>query len=273
MKDILVPIDFSVHAISAAETGAYIARKTKATLHLVHIVKAPEDWEILTEAQQSRAPELQARVAEAENKTKIFSELPMFESVTVIPRVFAGVPFKFLQGYIEQHKIDLIVMGAHGESAPLFIGSTAQKILRSVNCPVLSVKKDFKPVSLKRILFASDFSEPGIKKSIKVVARLAESLNAKLDFVFINTPARFADTASIEKRMAAFEPVMNTRRRKMFVYNDYTSEQGILNVARKLKINVIALATHNRRNKHNYQLGVTETLLFHSSLPVLSVVM
>jgi hypothetical protein len=53
----------------------------------------------------------------------------------------------------------LIVIGAHGvgESNNAFIGSTAQKVLRTTSCPVLSVKKDFKPSFIKKILFTSDF--------------------------------------------------------------------------------------------------------------------
>jgi nucleotide-binding universal stress UspA family protein len=275
MKNILIPVDFSLHAMSAAETGAYIAQKTNATIHLIHVVRAPEDWEILSEPQQKKAPEIESRIAAAELKAKEFSLLPIFNSVTVIPRVFGGVPYKTILDYVDDYRIDIIIMGAHGasESTNLFIGSTAQKVIRSASCPVLSVKKDFKPVSLKRILFVSDFGESSIRKPLRKIIGLAESIDAKIDFAFINTPSQFLDSATIEKRIDAFEPLINSKKRKVFVYNDFSNDQGIINISKKLKTNMLSLATHNRGSKKFYQIGITETLLFHSDLPILSMVM
>lgn len=273
MKNILIPIDFSMHALSAANTGAFIAGRNDANIHLIHVIKAPEDWEVLTEAQQNRAPEIQGKIFDAEEKARKFAELPMFEGLTVIPRIFGGVPHKIILDYAERFKADLIIMGAHGisESSNAFIGSTAQRVMRSAPCLVLSVKKDFKPVSLKRMLFISDFAETSVKKPLREMIGFAETIQAKIDFAFVNTPAQFVDSLTLEKRLKQFEALMHGKqKRKLFVYSDYTREQGIINLCNKLKPNLIAIATHNRRYKANYQLGTTETLLFHSSQPVLS---
>lgn len=273
MKNILIPIDFSMHAMSAANTGAYIASKNDANIHLIHIVQAAEDWEILTEAQQNRAPEIQGKIYNAEVKSGEFSKLPMFENLTVIPRVFGGVPYKVILEYAEKYKIDLIIMGAHGisETATAFIGSTAQKVMRSASCLVLSVKKDFRPITLKRILFISDFSESNLKKSLREMIDFADSIKAKVDFAFINTPGQFLDSFSLDKRIKSFQAQMH--KRKLFIHNDFSREKGIINLCNKLKPDMLAIATHNRRYKANYQLGTTETLLFHSKQPVLSAVL
>ena len=148
MKNILIPIDFSQHSLSAARTGCFISKKCDATIHLVHVVKAPEDWETLSEAQQNRNPEIQKKIAEAESEAKRFANPSIFESLTVIPRIFAGVPYKTILNYAKAYKIDLIVMGTHGisESPQLFLGSTTQKVVRDADCLVLSVKKNFKPL-------------------------------------------------------------------------------------------------------------------------------
>ncbi len=275
MKNILIPIDFSQHSLSAARTGCFIAKKCDATIHLVHVVKAPEDWEILSEAQQSRNAEIKNKITEAEEAAKKYATFPIFESVTVIPRVFGGVPYKAILEYAAAYKTDLIVMGAHGisESPQLFIGSTAQKVIRDATCLVLSVKKNFKPLSLNRILFASDFSENGVKKSIQAVLAFAEDMNAKLDFAYINTPAEFTDSLTIEQRLKSLQGIINPRKHKLFIHNDYYKDQGILNVANKIKTNILALATHNRKNKKNYQIGIAETMLFKTDTPVLSLVM
>jgi nucleotide-binding universal stress UspA family protein len=272
MKNILIPIDFSQHSLSAARTGCFIAKKNDATIHLIHVVKAPEDWEGLTEAQQNRNIEISNRIRMAEEEANRFAKLPIFNNLTVIPRVFGGVPYKTILEYAAAYKTDLIVMGAHGqsESSQLFIGSTAQKILRNASCLVLSVKKNFKPVSLNRILLASDFTEDSLTKSIKVISEFAEEIRAKLDFVFINTPGEFTDTQTIDQRLKKLQGTINLKKHRLFVYNDFYKDQGIINVSKKIKANIVALPTHNRKNKKNYQLGITETLLFKTEIPVLS---
>ncbi len=271
MKNILIPIDFSQHSESAARTGCSIAKKTNATIHLVHVVKAPEDWEILSEAQQNQNPEITGKIYRAEAKARDFANMPMFENLMVIPRVFGGVPYKSILDYAETYKANLIVMGAHGisESTQLFLGSTTQKIIRNAGCLVLSVKANTKSTSLSRILFASDFKEDS-KISIKAVCEFANALGARLDFAFINTPAEFCDSITIENRIKSLQGIFNPKKHKLFIHNDYYTDQGILNVSKKLKTNVLALATHNRKNKRNYQIGVTETMLYKTDMPLLS---
>jgi len=56
------------------------------------------------------------------------------------------------------------------------------------------------------------------------------------------------------------------------VYQDIEIEKGIINYAKKSKSGMIALVTNSRKRKAGYQLGVTETILFHTNVPVLSFV-
>lgn len=275
MKNILIPIDFSQHSLSAARTGCFVAKKCQATVHLVHIVKAPEDWEVLSQAQQEQNTEIQNKILDGEQRLSDFSGLALFDAITVIPRVYGGVPYKTILDYAANNKIDLIVMGAHGisESSQQFIGSTAQKIVRDTNCLVLSVKKNYKPASLKRILYASDFAEEGAKKSVKRVLAFAESIRAKLDFAYVNTPAEFTDSVTIEKRIARLQGAINPKKHKLFVHNDFYKDEGILAIAKKTKTNILALSTHNRTGKKYYQIGVTESMLFRADMPVLSMVL
>ena len=88
MKNILIPIDFSQHSLSAARTGCFVAKKCQATVHLVHIVKAPEDWEVLSQAQQEQNTEIQNKILDGEQRLSDFSGLALFDEITVIPRVY-----------------------------------------------------------------------------------------------------------------------------------------------------------------------------------------
>ena len=275
MKSILVPTDFSAFSRSAMKTAAYVAEKTGAAIHLFNVCQAPEDWNRLRVDQQQRFPEIEGRIVEAEIKIQKLAEDATFKGLNVITTVAGGTAHRQIMEYAEKFKIDLIVIGAHGanEAEGPFIGSTAQKIVRSAPCLVLSVKKNFKPSSLKKMIFAADFQDAQLKAPFRAIRNFAEEIGAHVDFAYINTPIHFLDSPTIDKSMRQFADTHRDLKPGLFVQNDYTTEGGIVNLATRVKAHMVALVTHNRKNKKNYLLGVTETVLFHSDLPVLSKVM
>lgn len=273
MKNILIPVDFSVFSESAAKTGVLLAKKTGAELHLMHVANAPSDWNSLSVAAQQEYPEIEGRMVEAEIKLDKFASSSIFKNVKTNTYVYAGVAYDQIVQFIESYKMDLVIMGAHGagETNGLFIGSTAQRVLRTAKCPVLSVKKDYTPKSLKKVLFPSDFEENTFSL-LQLVKSFAEDVDADIDLLYVNTPAHFSDTETSKSRMEKYIPTQNGVKFHPFIYNALEKEKGILTFSNHHKVDLIAMTTHNRKDKPNYLLGVTETILFHSDIPVLSIV-
>jgi nucleotide-binding universal stress UspA family protein len=273
MKNILVPVDFSVFSESAAKMGVFLARKTGAQLHLMHVANAPADWNGMNVVEQQRYPEIEGRMVEAEIRLDKFVADILFKDITTNTYVYAGTAYDQILQFVESYKMDLVIMGAHGagETYGLFIGSTAQRVIRSAKCPVLSVKKEYTPKEIKNILFPSDFDE-NKKALFNVVKEFAEELKADMNLLFVNTPGGFADEETAEDKLSAYIPASNGITVKGFVYNALETERGIINFSEKEQIDLIAMTTHNRKGKPNYLLGVTETVLFHSDVPILSIV-
>jgi len=274
MKNILVPFDFSPHAITSAKAGAALARKTGAQLNLLHVVYAPPEWDRMPVSMQQGYPQVEARMVEAEIKLDKFVENKFFDGVNVQTFVYSGVAHEQIVQFAKAYKMDLIVMGAHGagESDKLFIGSTAQRVLRKAPCSVLSVKKDYTPKTIKKILFPTDFEEGGIKW-LNTVKNMAADLKAGISLLFVNTPFNFYDTPSAERKLTDLIPVQRAVKFYSFIYNDFDREKGILSFAKNRRMDLIAMVTHNRKGQPNYQLGITETLLYHTDIPVLSMVL
>ena len=274
MKNILVPIDFSNHSKSAVKTAAFLAGKTDAQLHLLHVVPGPENWEIMPVAHQQENPEMESRMLKASLKMENFSKDSLFRDRMVLTHVKTGIAHERIVSVAKSEKVDLIVIGAHGagESQSIFIGSTAQKVLRTASCPVLSVKENFSPTSIGKILFASDFEED-ITSELTTVSDLGASLKANVELTFINTPSNFVDTEISEQRMKKVLPAESEFKFEQYIYNHHNKEQGILNAAQQRGAGMIAMVTHNRRGKPGYSLGITEALLFSSDVPVLSMVL
>ncbi len=276
MKSILIPTDFSVYAKSALRTGAHIAEQTGASIHLLTICKAPEEWNRLKVEQQQKYPNIEANIVEAEIKLQKLAEDPVLKNMNVFTTVTGGAPYEQIVAYAEKLKIDLIVMGAHGENdtdGP-FIGSTAQRVLRRAPGLVLSVKKNFKPRKLKNMVFASDFhTSAELNNAFRNIKKFITALKGNLKLVYINTPAHFQDSDTIENNMTTFAALHKELKPGIVTFSDFHTEPGIVKASKKIKADMICLTTHNRKLKSNYLLGVTETVLFHSDIPVLSQVL
>jgi nucleotide-binding universal stress UspA family protein len=273
MKNILVPIDFSPYSISAAKMGVLVAEKTGATLHLLHVANIPVGWANQSLKERQKNPVLEKRFLDAQIKLKKFTRSRFFKSIPVTTTVKGDVPFEQILSFAKAHPIQLIVMGAHGagETTNLFIGSTAQRVLRMASCPVLSVKKNYTPKDIRKIAFASDF-EGNITRPVNTVKNLAATLKASIDLLYVNTPTRFKDSEELATRMKAEVHAQKQVPFKCVVYQDHEIESGVNNYAKKSKTGMIALVTNLRKRKAGYHLGVAETILFHTNVPVLSFV-
>jgi nucleotide-binding universal stress UspA family protein len=151
---ILVPTDFSASSNGAMALAKELASRFGASLHLLHVLDDPfvtaafavdvyapppaglrESWlkgaETLLDAQL--APEEKAR----------------FRSTTAV--VF-GTPAGAITEYAGTHDIDLIVIGTHGRGgmAHLFIGSVAERVVRTAPCPVMTVRERVGPTHAER---------------------------------------------------------------------------------------------------------------------------
>lgn len=139
-KQILVGCDFSADSKRAVEYGLSLAQEFEAGIHLVHVVE-PFVY------QDTMHPEFSISETLVDASSGCRSRLE-----TLVPEeahhwckvTFAcekGKPFQALQSYAERHQVDLIVLGVRGHSLveTMLLGSTTDRVIRGVSCPVLSV--------------------------------------------------------------------------------------------------------------------------------------
>lgn len=143
---ILVPTDFSETADAALAYAKSLAGQLDASLHLLHVFSnpyapamyAPEVYVAVPPEARERAME------EARQQLRVRlddEEAARFRSVRAI---VAGLTATQILQYVEDHDIDLIVMGTHGRRgvAHLLLGSVAEHVVRRAACPVLTVRAD-----------------------------------------------------------------------------------------------------------------------------------
>lgn len=138
IKKILVPVDFSEGSELALRYAASFAVEFGAQIHLVHVIEA----EVLHPGNLEDPLNTMASW-EAEAKIRLGAFIPeKFRSLDIIKSVRGGIIF---EGIIEEARIrevDLIIIGAHGESGAVdsWLGGTAYEVARKAACPVLTVK-------------------------------------------------------------------------------------------------------------------------------------
>lgn len=110
-----------------------------------------------------------------------------------VPLFARGSVASAVPGWINQHGIDLIIMGTNGRSGlqHFLLGSTAEAIVRSATCPVLTVgphvtTRPYHNFSVESILFPTDLgshAEFGAQYALSV----AQESRASLTFMHVVT--------------------------------------------------------------------------------------
>ncbi len=272
MKRILVPTDFSEYAQKASAVAVDIASKTGAEVTLVHSVFTRLDWASMTVSQRQQYPETLGLTVDAEIKLDRIKKSKLFANTKVSSMVVHGAPYEQITSIAAKYKADLIVMGSHGvnESNEYFIGSNIQKTMRQSSCPILTVKKEYNNKKWKKLVFASNFEE-NIKKEFQQIVDLAAKLGASIHLLFVNTPGNFKNTAQAIEMMDKFSSNFKGIRMSKAIYNHKELHKGIVEYCDQVKADWLALVAHDRRRAPQYLIGITETLVYHAGVPVLSV--
>ncbi|MDE2366624.1 MAG: universal stress protein, partial [Betaproteobacteria bacterium] len=163
IKRIIAATDMSRLASFAEARAAMLAHELGAeSLDLLHIVdnfslealrqlvQAPEEVQHrLLESSRNQMTEIEKRLAERYGITITTTALNVGRTHTEILR------------YAKLLNAGLVVMGVHGGGSvrKLFVGSTVDKVLRTLTCPVLVVKRE-PETPYERVLVPVDFSEP-----------------------------------------------------------------------------------------------------------------
>uniref|UniRef100_UPI0030ECFB68 universal stress protein n=1 Tax=uncultured Cyclobacterium sp. TaxID=453820 RepID=UPI0030ECFB68 len=181
-----------------------------------------------------------------------------------------GNPYAGIAGEIAEVKADLVIMGSKGSSGleELLIGSNTEKVVRHSDCPVITVKEKISADAIKKIVFASDFSDNS-KKVIKKLKYLQELLGAQIRLVKINTPNSFEKTIVSMKNIKDFIKENKLENAEIDIFNGDSEEEGINEFAEFVNADMIAMATHGRTGfLHLLGGSIAEDVVNSSKKPV-----
>ncbi|HET6674640.1 MAG TPA: universal stress protein [Nitrospiraceae bacterium] len=151
-KKILLPIDFSPCSEEAFRIAVSLARLFQAEVVMLHVIDT-KSLETLNRLGMASPTEEKVQKKRLGHHARLNARRLLLSDeakrVNVRRVVVEGAPFVEIarQGRLE--KADLIVMGSYGGQVgsvdKIFFGSTAEKVVRTAGCPVLTV-----PLPVKR---------------------------------------------------------------------------------------------------------------------------
>ncbi|CAD7774437.1 MAG: Universal stress protein family protein [Candidatus Methanoperedenaceae archaeon GB50] len=143
IKSILVPTDFSGCSGSALKFALFLTEKFKAEVIVLHVINRSHIASILRISSFSHEEIKKQIWAKHEEELNHFlAQNAKGKKIKSI--ICEGIPFQEIAKKAKELAVDLIVMGGYGRMGQedlerIFFGSTAEKVIRLLPCPVLCV--------------------------------------------------------------------------------------------------------------------------------------
>jgi universal stress protein A len=144
IQRVLVPVDFSAPSLQAVDYAVDFARPLDAEIVVLFVVEpiysvtagdlyAPSS-ELTALMQEQRR---QGREQLAELDARLKKRYPKVRTV-----LEDGLAYQAIVAAAHKLKADIVVMATHGRTglSHLFMGSVAEKVVRTAGCPVLTVR-------------------------------------------------------------------------------------------------------------------------------------
>jgi nucleotide-binding universal stress UspA family protein len=290
IRNVLVPVDFSVPSLSAVQFALPLIAKFGASPHLVHVFPADSPFTGLV-AMPFVLPELEIRRS-VDRRLKDVAKKYSIEMPGENIHALKGRPFDEICRLARDLSIDLIIIATRGNTGlkHLVLGSTAEHVVRYSHCPVLVVRdvEPFDAGAFRRILVPTDFSECSMKglayakafaKQFKSTLVLLNSVHFQYyvssdEYARYDMPRlmQYAETSAREQMQDLIEKTdWDGLEVETSLQTGHPGQQ-ICDCAKDSGVDLIVTSTHGTTGFKHLLLGsVAEYVVRHAHCPVLVV--
>ncbi|HEY9056222.1 MAG TPA: universal stress protein [Aurantimonas sp.] len=281
MKTIMVATDFSERSDRALRRATLLAKHFGAAMSLVHVVDDDQARRIV-ESEREIAGRLLHELA---------TTVRDVDGVTCATRLILGAAFAGIAQAVEEIAPDMLVIGPHRRQAlrDVFIGTTAERTIRTVTVPVLMVNAA--PTGpYRHAMLTTDLSE-GARCAARNFSTLEIGRGARISILHVfDAPAlrlgmrhampksgkeHYLDGESKNAAGALSQFVHSSELEpidKIVRHDESTPAQEILNTAKGEAVDLIVIGTHGRSGLAKFFLGsVAEKVLRNADRDVLAV--
>ena len=276
MQKILVPTDFSNNALKAVGYAAEIAKKSGATIYLLHVIEPTINMATM-QADSSRKMVLKERKAELNLALKSIADV--YPQVEVAPFLVGGAVVSSILDYAENEKMDMIVMGTKGASGlkKIFMGSVAAGVIGKTKIPVLTVPVSYEMEEPDSIVFTTNQFEKNKDILGKIIA-ISKLFSAVIHVVVFRDidGDEIANLIYNEEQLNDYLQFLKETfphvifKGELLEGRDFEIEIDRYSI--KNDVDIIAMVTYPKSFFEKVlQKSVTKRMAFHSTIPILAI--
>ena len=179
---ILVPIDFSEQSLIALGQSYNLARLTRATLTLMHVIEEPFHLPFFPQKKEDKGMEKKIQ----KELERLAQDVTAKVGVKVETLVARGKVYEEVHRVAKKLKCSFIVMGTTGGRLKNFIGSNALRVIREAPCPVITIRGKKHRPGCKHIILPLDLTKETKEKVTKAI-EIARLFGSTINLVTILT--------------------------------------------------------------------------------------
>ena len=289
IKRVLFATDFSACANRAMGYALVMASAWKADLCVMTVLEfypgMDPDYTVNKMYLDHLREEASRQMAAVEARAKAAGQ-----PVTI--RIETGIPSQAVETVAQTLKADLLVVGTHGRTGldHVLIGSTAERVVRTAPCPVLTVKAEKSGMAagilnIKRIVVPIDLSTCSLD-ALEYAAQFAKPLGASLTILHVLEPVAYGLDFSLshakewreqrtylEKRLTVLTACLHAQGLQAeSVLKPGLPADSIVSYITQQGFDLMIMGTHGRRGISHVLVGsVAGAMLRHAPCPVLTV--
>jgi nucleotide-binding universal stress UspA family protein len=283
VRKILLATDFSSASEKAGSYAKALARRFSSTVEIAHVF----DPSVVTSYEEAIIG-LMLKERRQISKEKLERLRDDFSSCGIETRMISPDghrPASELLRIAKEEDVDLIVAGTHSKSGveKLVLGSAAEELIRSAQCPVLTVGPNAKafgdgPLAFKNMIYATDFTPEAAKAAVYALS-FAQDSGAHLYFCHV---LGLEPASSVGKAFLA--NAFQSALKRLIPESSYdwcnpecvveygNAADAVLRLAERVQADLMVLGARKASFWLTYiECGLTPELLAHAACPVMTV--
>ncbi|PWJ59922.1 nucleotide-binding universal stress UspA family protein [Dyadobacter jejuensis] len=277
MQSILFPTDFTELSLNAFTYAMEYAQKSNAKLIVYHCYEPSSPLDENTKAVYDQVDIQNFR--KKKDKFPIFEKLIAESSVGELKVKYVVKEGKFvdtLKAYVakKEEKIDLVIMGTHGNKSSLFnifMETHTIKILEEINKPLFAIPERASfDGTLDNFAFIVDYNENEIQPLQEVIAKTQE-FGSRLHVIHFDV----AHSESIVPHMETFKSSLHTAHLDNVVFSSIDTidiKKSLSSYCKENKIDIVCLVNHKRNYYQRlFSYSLSEELLYFLDIPVMAI--
>ena len=265
MKNFIVPIDFSVESLNGLKLAILFSRRAHVDIHMVYVLQKTSDADKQSQDEEQRIAQGRFEKIIGDYQQQLGNASKMHFQIN------KGRVYQEVVNLADQLPDSVITASTHGASGfqEFFIGSNAFRIISATEKPVITLRKNYCPESISKIVLPIDLSA-GSRQKVPFTTDLAKLFEAEIHVVGVHTSRGRQDVKKIRSytsQVAGYiEGKVHCESNEVFGDN---VPDMLTNYANAIKADLISITTEQSSGISLIMGNTAHQILNKAEIPVL----